>query len=279
MARKLTDDSRAVASNGDMMNDMTQAEEQCILSVEDLWKSFGTQEVLRGISFKVFQQEVIAIIGPSGGGKSTLLRCMNCLETPDKGVIRMEGRPVGLRLRNGKLVKERERYIRKHRAEIGMVFQQFNLFPHMTVLENIIEAPIAVHGKKKAEAINDAMKLMAKVHLFNKENSYPAQLSGGEQQRVAIARALIMLPKVMLFDEVTSALDPETVGEVLKVMEELAAEGMTMLIVAHEMTFVRAAAKRVLFLYNGTILEEGSPSEILDNPQDAITQRFLARLK
>jgi polar amino acid transport system ATP-binding protein len=246
-----------------------------MVDVVNVHKRFGTLEVLRGISFQVAKGQTIVIIGPSGSGKSTLLRCINHLERIDGGRIYVDGHLVGYREVDGKLKELPSRDVAKQRAEIGMVFQHFNLFPHMTALQNVIEAPIHVRHLPKKQAIEEGLTLLAKVGLADKANNYPSQLSGGQQQRVAIARALAMHPKVMMFDEATSALDPELVGEVLAVMEQLAHEGMTMIVVTHEMGFAREAADDVIFMDEGMIVEEGKPDEIFDHPQHPRTQAFL----
>ena len=248
------------------------------LSIRDLRKAYGPLQVIKDLSLDIGAGEALAVIGASGSGKSTLLRCINHLERPDSGEIRLDGKLVGWKERGGRRVAESERELRRHRAEIGMVFQQFNLFPHMTAIDNIIEGPIAVRGTPRTEAIALARELLARVGLAEKTESYPAQLSGGQQQRVAIARALAMRPRVMLFDEVTSALDPELVDEVLGVMRQLAVDGMTMIVVTHEMDFAADVAQRVVFMDEGTIVEQGAPREMLRHPQQARTQQFLKRL-
>jgi polar amino acid transport system ATP-binding protein len=239
-----------------------------MISVQDIRKSFGTFEVIKGVSFEVDKGEVVCIIGPSGSGKSTILRCINGLETYDSGAITVEGTKVD----------PADRSIAKLRTQVSMVFQRFNLFPHRSAIENVMEGPIYVKGMKRAEARDLAASLLEKVGLAGKYDSFPGQLSGGQQQRVAIARALAMQPRAILFDEPTSALDPELVGEVLSVMRDVAAEGMTMVVVTHEMGFARAVADRVLFLESGTIVEQGPPQDILRNPQHPRTQDFLHRV-
>ncbi len=234
---------------------------------KNLHKSFGHVEVLKGVDVSIEEKEVVVIIGPSGSGKSTLLRCMNYLEEPTSGDITVD---------NMKLDKHAD--INKIRENIGMVFQRFNLFPHMTVLENIVLAPTKVLKISRDEAISTAMDLLQRVGLKEKANSYPSQLSGGQQQRVAIARALAMKPKVMLFDEPTSALDPEMVTEVLDVMKSLANQGMTMVVVTHEMGFAREVGDRVLFVDEGRIIEEGTPKEIFENPKQERTKLFLSKI-
>jgi len=244
----------------------------------NIYKRFKDLEVLKGISLEIKKGEVVAIIGPSGSGKSTLLRCINRLEIIDRGSIEIEGEPMVVTDSYGKSRYVKESDIRRIRKKMGMVFQSFNLFPHKTVLGNIIEAPIIVNGEKKEDAIRKAEKLLIKVGLIDKRDSYPSQLSGGQKQRVAIARALAMNPDIMLFDEPTSALDPELTGEVLKVMKDLAQEHMTMLVVTHEMGFAREVADRVVFMDNGEIIEEGRPEDIFSNPRHARTQAFLSQV-
>jgi ABC-type histidine transport system ATPase subunit len=244
----------------------------------DLHKRFGDLEVLKGINLTVARQEVVAIVGASGGGKSTLLRCLNFLEEPTSGEIYVDGELLGYRVDRGKRVRQSESEIDRHRASIGIVFQAYNLWPHMTVLENIIEAPMRVKRLRKSEAIAIAEELLERGGLKDKIAEHPARLSGGQQQRVAIARALAMQPKVMLFDEVTSALDPELVGEVLEAILRLASEGMTMVIVTHEMSFAEEVADRVCFVHDGNIHEEGPPDQIFGNPQNARTREFLSRV-
>ena len=238
-----------------------------MIEIKNLHKSFGHVEVLKGVDVSIDEKEVVVIIGPSGSGKSTLLRCMNYLEEPTSGDITVD---------NMKLDKHAD--INKIRENIGMVFQRFNLFPHMTVLENIVLAPTKVLKISRDEAISTAMDLLQRVGLKEKANSYPSQLSGGQQQRVAIARALAMKPKVMLFDEPTSALDPEMVTEVLDVMKSLANQGMTMVVVTHEMGFAREVGDRVLFVDEGRIIEEGTPKEIFENPKQERTKLFLSKI-
>lgn len=238
-----------------------------MIEIKNLHKSFGHVEVLKGVDVSIEEKKVVVIIGPSGSGKSTLLRCMNYLEEPTSGDITVD---------NMKLDKHAD--INKIRENIGMVFQRFNLFPHMTVLENIVLAPTKVLKISRDEAISTAMDLLQRVGLKEKANSYPSQLSGGQQQRVAIARALAMKPKVMLFDEPTSALDPEMVTEVLDVMKSLANQGMTMVVVTHEMGFAREVGDRVLFVDEGRIIEEGTPKEIFENPKQERTKLFLSKI-
>ncbi|KAF7962048.1 ectoine/hydroxyectoine ABC transporter ATP-binding protein EhuA [Cupriavidus sp. UYMU48A] len=242
-------------------------------------KSFGTLDVLKGVDINVPKGSVACIIGPSGSGKSTFLRCINHLEEINGGLLLVDGDFVGYRLHNEKLYELPPSAICERRAQIGMVFQQFNLFPHMTVLENLIEAPIRVLGKSAAEAKETATDLLARVGLAAKRNVYPCYLSGGQQQRVAIARALAMNPKVILFDEPTSALDPELVGEVLEVMRSLAEQGMTMVIVTHEINFAREVADQLIFMDGGVVEETGVPREMIANPKSARTREFLARVR
>jgi polar amino acid transport system ATP-binding protein len=243
--------------------------------VENLHKSFGHLEILRGIDLTVHRGKTIVVIGPSGSGKSTLLRCINHLEPVDRGKVFIDGELVGYREVRGKLKPLPERQAARQRTEIGMVFQRFNLFPHMTALQNVMLAPVQVRGLPRRQARTRALELLQRVGLADRASHYPAQLSGGQQQRVAIARALAMEPKVMMFDEATSALDPELVGEVLRVMEELAHSGMTMIVVTHEMLFAREAADEVLFMDAGVVCERGTPEEIFDYPQQDRTRAFL----
>jgi ABC-type histidine transport system ATPase subunit len=249
---------------------------QVALEVEDLHKRFGELEVLKGVSVTAHTGDVIAMIGSSGSGKSTLLRCINLLEVPDSGKVTVSGELIRMRaLRNGHAVPEDWKQVDRIRASLGMVFQSFNLWSHMTILENVIEAPVHVLKVPKKEAIERAEALLAKVGIADKRNHYPSHLSGGQQQRAAIARALAMEPKVMLFDEPTSALDPELVGEVLRVMRQLAEEGRTMLVVTHEMGFAREVANKVIFLHQGRIEEEGNPREVFANPRSERLRGFL----
>jgi polar amino acid transport system ATP-binding protein len=234
-------------------------------------------DVLRGVSLRVARGEVVSIIGPSGSGKSTLLRCVNLLERPDRGTVTLAGTLVSHRQRHGQALPARERDLRAVRARIGIVFQQFNLFPHMTALANVAEAPRAVLGMRRPEAEEWAAGLLASVGLADRANHLPAQLSGGQQQRVAIARALAIRPEVMLFDEVTSALDPELVDEVLRVMQRLAGDGMTMLVVTHEIGFAEDVSRRVVFMDEGVIVEEGAAADVIRRPQRQRTQTFLQR--
>ncbi|WP_302467803.1 amino acid ABC transporter ATP-binding protein [Corynebacterium stercoris] len=244
----------------------------------DVWKAFGGLDVLKGIDLEVMPGTVTCIIGPSGSGKSTFLRCVNHLEQVTAGRLYVDGELIGYRERDGVLYEMSERDAARQRRDIGMVFQNFNLFGHRTVLENIIEAPVHVKGQPVAEAKARAMELLAMVGLEHKADAYPIQLSGGQQQRVAIARAVAMDPKLMLFDEPTSALDPELVGEVLRVMRNLADDGMTMLVVTHEMAFAREVADHVVFMADGVIVEQGTPAQVLDNPREERTQAFLSTL-
>ena len=239
-----------------------------MIEVKDLKKSFGKLDVLRGISEKIEEQEVVCVIGPSGSGKSTFLRCLNLLEEPTGGEVYLDGERI-----NAPGVD-----IDKIRERLGMVFQNFNLFPHMTVLDNVTLAPVKVKGKNRAEAEESALKILETVGLSDKAASFPASLSGGQKQRVAIARALAMEPEVMLFDEPTSALDPEMVGEVLNVMKRLAEEGMTMVIVTHEMGFAREVADRVLFIDQGVVMEQGTPEELFGAPKNERTKSFLSKV-
>jgi polar amino acid transport system ATP-binding protein len=249
------------------------------IEVRDLHKSFGKNQVLMGIDLSVANGEVVAVIGPSGSGKSTLLRCVNHLETIDGGRIIVDGELIGYRQAGHKTHEMTPRQIAKQRQDIGMVFQRFNLFPHMTALENIMEAPVGVARRGRSAAKARAFELLDRVGLADFAKHYPAQLSGGQQQRVAIARALAMDPKLMLFDEPTSALDPELVGDVLDVMRELAREGMTMIVVTHEIGFARGVADQVVFMDGGVVVEAGPPSAVLDDPQRQRTRNFLDSVK
>ena len=257
------------------MANTTNNDAQVMLRMHDIHKSFGDLAVLKGIDVEVRRGEVLAIIGPSGSGKSTLLRCINKLETIDSGSIEIEGEFLADTDENGVAEYADVKKAREILSHTGMVFQQFNLFPHMTVLENLIEAPIQVKGMKKAEILPYAKELLEKVGLADRADYYPSQLSGGQQQRVAIARALCMKPDIMLFDEPTSALDPELTGEVLKTMRELAEERMTIVVVTHEMAFAREAASQVIFMADGTIVEQGEPEAFFAAPKEARTQAFL----
>ncbi|WMJ02884.1 amino acid ABC transporter ATP-binding protein [Pseudomonas chlororaphis subsp. aurantiaca] len=258
---------------------MAHMSEELVIEALDIHKSFGDLEILKGISLQVRRGEVVVLIGASGSGKTTFIRCINLLEDIQAGQIRVAGQPMGYRTRaNGSLVRDSERNIARQRRDIGMVFQRFNLFPHMTALENIIEAPVHVLGVPRAAAEEQARALLKRVGLVEKAGHYPSMLSGGQQQRVAIARALAMKPQAMLFDEPTSALDPETVGEVLQVMKELAEEGMTMVVVTHEMGFAREVADRVVVLDQGELIEQGPPEQIFSQPRHARTRAFLSRV-
>jgi octopine/nopaline transport system ATP-binding protein len=249
------------------------------VAARDLRKRFGAAEVLRGVSLTAREGEVVAILGASGSGKSTFLRCLNLLEVPDAGEITVAGEAVRWRERRGGRAPADRGQVDRLRARVGMVFQGFNLWSHRTVLENLIEAPVHVQGRKRAECVAEAEALLAKVGIADKRHDYPAQLSGGQQQRAAIARALAMHPRVMLFDEPTSALDPERVGEVLAVMQALAEEGRTMLIVTHEVAFARDVAHRLVFLHEGRIEEDGPPSETIAAPRSDRLRQFLARCR
>ncbi|ABK70751.1 amino acid ABC transporter ATP-binding protein [Mycolicibacterium smegmatis] len=257
----------AEATSGDYM---VRAESVC--------KNFGALKVLRGVTLNVSKGQVLVLVGPSGSGKSTFLRCINHLETVSAGRLYVDGQLVGYRERGGKLHEMKPSDVAKQRRDVGMVFQHFNLFPHRTALANIIEAPIKVKGVKKKEAIDRARDLLNQVGLADKAEAYPAQLSGGQQQRVAIARALAMNPKLMLFDEPTSALDPELVGDVLGVMKKLASEGMTMVVVTHEMGFAREVADKLVFMDGGVIVESGDPREVMANPKHERTKAFLSKV-
>jgi polar amino acid transport system ATP-binding protein len=251
---------------------------QPMVVAEGVRKSFGRLEVLRGIDLEVARREVVCIIGPSGSGKSTLLRCINHLEKINAGRLSVDGELVGYRQRGGRLYELREREICAKRAEIGMVFQQFNLFPQMTVLDNVIEAPIRVKKMPRDQAVDLAKQLLEQTGMNEKAAAYPKQLSGGQQQRVAIARALAMQPKLMLFDEPTSALDPELVGDVLAVMRDLATTGMTMVVVTHEMGFAREVGDSLIFMDDGVVVEAGPPREVLAHPERERTKAFLSKV-
>jgi polar amino acid transport system ATP-binding protein len=265
---------------------MTAADDRPLVRIRGLRKSFGANVVLDGIDLDVREGEVTVLLGPSGSGKSTLLRCVNHLEKPDGGFVEIGGEIVGYRQgagrssggrpSGGRLHELPNRAITRQRAQVGMVFQQFNLFPHLTVLDNITEAPVAVRGIPKKQAIARARELVARVGLAGREGSYPRQMSGGQQQRVAIARALAMEPRLLLFDEPTSALDPELVGEVLAVMQDLALSGMTMIVVTHEIGFARKVADTVVFLDGGKIIEAGAPADVLTAPRHERARSFLA---
>jgi polar amino acid transport system ATP-binding protein len=249
-----------------------------MVKAEGVHKSFGRTEVLRGIDLEVRPGEVMCVIGPSGSGKSTLLRCVNHLEKINAGRLWVDGELVGYTQKGDKVYELRDKEVARKRREIGMVFQRFNLFPHMTALENVMEAPVQVKGEPRAQARDNATRLLTQVGLADKASSYPGQLSGGQQQRVAIARALAMRPKLMLFDEPTSALDPELVGDVLAVMRQLAADGMTMVVVTHEMGFAREVGDSLVFMDGGVVVEQGSPREVIADPQHERTRSFLAKV-
>lgn len=249
-----------------------------MIKLEHMSKSFGKLEVLRDINLEVRQGEVLCVIGPSGSGKSTMLRCLNHLERISEGRLYIDGELVDEKVHGKDSMKISPKKVSQLCAELGMVFQRFNLFPHMTVLENVITAPMQVRKVAKEEAVQTAIELLRKVGLEDKKDEFPSRLSGGQQQRVAIARALAMKPKIMLFDEPTSALDPELVGEVLEVMKQLAHEGMTMVVVTHEMNFARDVANRVIFMDKGEILEESAPEQMFTNPSHERTRAFLQKI-
>ncbi|MFC4506458.1 MULTISPECIES: amino acid ABC transporter ATP-binding protein [Streptomyces] len=249
-----------------------------MVKAEGVHKSFGALEVLKGIDLEVKNGEVFCLIGPSGSGKSTFLRCINHLEKINAGRLYVDGRLVGYRQKADKLYELKDSEVALQRRDIGMVFQRFNLFPHMTAADNVIEAPVQVKGVSKARAKERAKELLDRVGLADKADSYPSQLSGGQQQRVAIARALAMDPKLMLFDEPTSALDPELVGDVLDVMRDLAESGMTMVVVTHEMGFAREVGDSLVFMDGGVVVESGNPRDVLTNPQHERTQAFLSKV-
>jgi polar amino acid transport system ATP-binding protein len=257
---------------------MTTATATPLVRIEGLHKYYGDHHVLRGIDMTVNEGEVSVVIGPSGSGKSTMLRCVNLLETISAGRISVDGQLIGYREVNGRLHDLKKKDIAAQRREIGMVFQRFNLFPHKTALQNVMEAPMQVKGKSKEHARTQALELLDRVGLAERANHYPAQLSGGQQQRVAIARALAMNPKVMLFDEPTSALDPEMINEVLEVMQQLARDGMTMIVVTHEMGFARSAANRVVFMADGRIVEQATPDQFFGNPSSDRAKDFLSKI-
>ena len=257
---------------------MTVTAEKPLVKIEGLHKFYGPHHVLRGIDMTVRQGEVSVVIGPSGSGKSTMLRCVNLLESISAGRISVGGQLIGYREVNGKLHDLKTKEIAAQRREIGMVFQRFNLFPHKTALQNVMEAPVHVKGQSKAAAQKRALELLDRVGLADRSGHYPSQLSGGQQQRVAIARALAMDPELMLFDEPTSALDPELVGDVLNVMKDLAKSGMTMIVVTHEIGFAREEGDTLTFMDGGVVVESGDPREIIANPQHARTKEFLGRV-
>ncbi|MFP7365527.1 amino acid ABC transporter ATP-binding protein [Corynebacterium callunae] len=251
---------------------------ELMIDAQQVCKNFGRLEVLKGIDLQVPKGTVTCLIGPSGSGKSTMLRCVNHLEKVNAGRLYVDGDLIGYREKEGVLYEISEKDAARQRADIGMVFQSFNLFPHRTVIENIIEAPIHVKKVPEKQARARAMELLEQVGLAHKADAYPVQLSGGQQQRVAIARAVAMEPKLMLFDEPTSALDPELVGEVLRVMKQLADQGMTMLVVTHEMGFAHEVADQVVFMADGVVVESGTPEQVLDNPREQRTKEFLSSL-
>lgn len=260
--------------------DRRASSESAIIRIENLHKRFGPLHVLRGINLEVAPGEKICVVGPSGSGKSTLLRCVNFLEEPSDGTVFLDGRPMGFIIegRGGGRRRDSEANINRMRARVGMVFQSFNLWTHMTVVRNVVEAPIYVKGLAREKAYHLAEKLLARVGLSDKMHAYPSQLSGGQQQRVAIARALAMEPEIILFDEPTSALDPELVGEVLEVMRDLARDGMTMLVVTHEMGFAADVADRIIFMDHGVIVEESPPDVFFQRPKSERATQFLAKL-
>ncbi|WP_449486597.1 amino acid ABC transporter ATP-binding protein [Streptomyces avidinii] len=249
-----------------------------MVKAEAVHKSYGPAHILRGIDLEVAPREVFCLVGPSGSGKSTFLRCINHLERINAGRLSVDGQLVGYREKAGKLYELKDSEVAAQRRDIGMVFQRFNLFPHMTAIENVMEAPVMVKGESKAVARERAVKLLDRVGLGDKGSNYPTQLSGGQQQRVAIARALAMEPKLMLFDEPTSALDPELVGDVLDVMRDLAESGMTMIVVTHEMGFAREVGDNLVFMDGGVVVESGHPREVLGNPQHDRTKAFLSKV-
>jgi polar amino acid transport system ATP-binding protein len=262
----------------DAIGGMPESSTDDVIVALDVQKSFGRLQVLKGVTLTVKRREVVVMIGASGSGKTTFIRCINHLEKIQAGRILVNGHLIGYRDEGGRLVEDREQNIARQRQEIGMVFQRFNLFPHMTALENVIEAPIHVRGQSADEARTMGLALLERVGLGHKTDVYPAQLSGGQQQRVAIARALAMKPALLLFDEPTSALDPEMIGEVLEVMKELAREGMTMIVVSHEMGFAREVADRVLMMDDGRIIEEGTPEHFFTDPTHERTKSFLSKI-
>jgi polar amino acid transport system ATP-binding protein len=260
------------------VTDPDQAQSTPMVSAQGVHKNFGALNVLKGITLDVAPGEVMCLVGPSGSGKSTFLRCINHLETVNAGRLYVDGELIGYHERNGKLHEMHPRDAARQRRTIGMVFQRFNLFPHMTALENVAEAPVLVQRRPKSEVAEQARELLARVGLADKAQAYPAQLSGGQQQRVAIARALAMRPRLMLFDEPTSALDPELVGEVLDVMRQLADEGMTMIVVTHEMGFAREVGDQLVFMDDGMVVEAGPPKTVLANPRHERTRAFLSKV-
>ena len=259
------------------MSDATEVEAPVVLDVQGLTKRFGDQTAVDGVSFQVRQGEVVAVLGPSGSGKSTLVRCLHQLQSIDGGAAYLDGELLGYEVAGRTVRPLRERDVERQRRRMGMVFQQFNLFPHWTVLRNLIEAPIRVHGWSRADAVARARELLAKVGLADKETAHPRQLSGGQQQRVAIARAIAVRPRILLFDEPTSSLDPELVDEVLGVMRDLAASGMTMMVVTHELGFARDVADRCLFMAEGRVVEEGPAEQFFTAPRTDRLRAFLSR--
>ncbi|NTF91510.1 ATP-binding cassette domain-containing protein [Agrobacterium rhizogenes] len=258
------------------MTNTVPAESNSVVKIRDLRKSFGPIEVLKGISLDAQEGEVVSILGSSGSGKSTLLRCVNMLEVPNSGTVTVAGETFRMKQTNHGARPADRKQVERVRSQLGMVFQSFNLWTHKTILENVIEAPVHVHGRSRKDCIEEAEGLLAKVGIADKRHAYPSHLSGGQQQRAAIARALAMRPKVMLFDEPTSALDPELVGEVLRVMRALAEEGRTMLVVTHEMSFARDVSNRVVFLHQGVVEENGAPEEVFQASKSERFRRFLA---
>ncbi|WP_371597313.1 amino acid ABC transporter ATP-binding protein [Streptomyces sp. NBC_00564] len=257
---------------------MSAPKNSAMVDIKSVHKSFGSLEVLKGVDLEVRTGEVTVVLGPSGSGKSTLLRTINHLEKVDQGWISVDGTLVGYRRSGDKLYELREREILKQRTQIGFVFQNFNLFPHLTVLDNIVEAPVSALKRPRKDAVETARKLLERVGLSDKADAYPKQLSGGQQQRVAIARALALEPKLLLFDEPTSALDPELVGEVLDVIKDLAHQGTTMIVVTHEIGFAREVADTVVFMDDGRVVEQGAPGDVLDKPQHERTRAFLSKV-
>jgi polar amino acid transport system ATP-binding protein len=272
------DAGAGMGARGALAPSAAQTAAATVVRAVDVHKSFGRLHVLKGVDLTVERSETVCIIGPSGSGKSTFLRCVNHLEKIDSGRIEVNGHLIGYRERDGKLIEDSERSIARQRAEIGMVFQRFNLFPHMTALGNVIEAPARVRKLPRTLAVKAGEQLLERVGLADKRDVYPGKLSGGQQQRVAIARALAMNPALMLFDEPTSALDPEVIGEVLQVMEELAREGMTMIVVTHEMGFAKRAADRMAMMDDGRIIEEGTPDHFFEAPREERTRQFLSKI-
>jgi polar amino acid transport system ATP-binding protein len=270
-------DAPAIRVQAVPMNRMASAEGSPMVRIVDVWKSHGQNTVLKGVNLEAARGSVLCLLGPSGAGKSTLLRCVNALERCDRGIVYVDGVAIDCQQRGNAFYRMTERQLSRQRAEIGMVFQNFNLFPHMSVIENIIEGPIRARRERRSVALDRAQDLLARVGLTRKADAYPRQLSGGQQQRVAIARALAMTPKLMLFDEPTSALDPHLVGEVLEVIKSLARTGMTMMIVTHEVQFAREIADVVAVMADGVIAELGSPATVLARPSDPRVQSFLAR--